>query len=50
MRRGRSERTEVALGLEGLNGSVGHAALLEGLKVGAVNAAVLVCTYPVRKE
>lgn len=39
----------MGLGLEGLNGSVGHAALLEGLKVGVVNAAVLVCTYRIRR-
>ena len=46
MRRGRSGRTEVTLGFSGLKGSSGHAsaALLDGLKVGVVNAAELVWT------
>ena len=46
MRRGRSVRTVVACGFAGWKGSAGQerAALLEGLNVGVVYAAVLVCT------
>lgn len=44
MRRGRSERSEVGLGLEGAEkGSCGHAnAVLEGLNVGVEKAAAFV--------
>lgn len=43
MRRGRSGRTLVTLGFVGLKGSCGHAnaALLDGRKVGEVNAALV---------
>lgn len=45
MRRGRSERRDVALGSEGWKGSDGHANLESDVsaKVGLVNAAVFVC-------
>jgi hypothetical protein len=44
MRRGRSERREVGLGLEGLKGSWGHAkSTSEGLNVGTEKAAAFVC-------
>ena len=43
MRRGRSERSEVGLGLEGEKGSFGHVATsLEGMNVGAEKAASFV--------
>lgn len=45
MSRGRSERTLVALGLDGLKGSSGHESDVSvvGLNVGVENAAELVC-------